>query len=181
MDKKEELRRKMLNLRLMLSEEEVENKSKAICNKIEKLEIVKNANSIMGYYPIRKEVNILPFLEKMKAEKIVLLPYSKKKSKEIIPVIFEVEFIKDEIGIPAPKNAKVYDKEIDIILVPGLAFDISLYRLGYGYGFYDKFLRKKRNSFKIGVAYDFQVVEAIPIDGEDIKMDMIVTEKRIIS
>jgi len=68
-----------------------------------------------------------------------------------------------------------------LIIVPGVAFDLNLNRIGYGKGYYDRFLSKvSKNVPKIALAYDFQVLESISEGENDIKMDMIITEKRII-
>ena len=68
-----------------------------------------------------------------------------------------------------------------MIVVPAVAFDKNGYRIGYGGGFYDKFLSKIGNSIKVGIAYNFQIVNNIIPESHDIKMDYIVTEEKIIT
>ena len=85
-------------------------------------------------------------------------------------------------GIPEPSgNAESIDDlhKIDLVIVPGVGFDLSGNRLGYGGGYYDVFLREIR-AFRVGLSYDFQVVDALPCKPEDAAMDAIVTDKRVI-
>ena len=78
-----------------------------------------------------------------------------------------------------PQDAKeVPISEIDLILVPGVAFDQHGYRLGYGQGYYDRVLKKTKTQ-KIGLAFEFQFVDALPHSLKDIPMDVIITEKKI--
>ena len=141
---------------------------------------------IAGYYPSNYEVNILNFLEKV----------SKKKLKIALPVInssgemsfkswvFQEPLYVNKFGILEPKNSK---KKIipDLIMVPLVAFDNQLNRIGYGKGYYDRSLRKiskiKKNAISLGIAYSFQKCKKIPIDSHDFKLDYIFTEKGIIN
>ena len=141
---------------------------------------------IAGYYPSDHEVDILSFLEKA----------SKKKFKIALPVVkpsnlmcFKLWFFKEPLyvnkfGILEPKNSK---SEIipDLIMVPLVAFDSQLNRIGYGKGFYDRSLQKIRNIKKktvsIGIAYSFQKCKSIPVNKHDFRLDYIFTERGIIS
>ena len=141
---------------------------------------------IGGYYPSNYEVNILNFLEEA----------SKKKFKIALPVVqsstlmrFRSWKIKEplyvsQFGILEPMNRK---KEIipDLIIVPLVAFDDQLNRIGYGKGYYDRSLRKikkiKKNTVFLGIAYNFQKYKKIPINKYDFKLDYIFTEQGIIS
>lgn len=83
-------------------------------------------------------------------------------------------------GILEP-NTKKIPKTPDIVIVPGVAFSKSKERLGYGGGFYDRFFYDKHtNIIKIALSFEFQILEKLPVEEHDIKMDMIITEKRII-
>lgn len=176
---KNEIRKKMLEKRMSIEAKEHDELSKKIMEKLKKMRKFIEAEVIMGYYPIKNEVNILSLLEEISNSKVVLLP--KVEGKEIIPL--RVRSLGDlkigKFGIPIPREEEKYEGKIDLILVPGLAFDLKLRRLGYGFGYYDRFLKLKKEAFKIGLAFDFQIVEEIP--SEDSKLDMIITEKRILS
>ena len=140
---------------------------------------------IGGYYPSNYEVNIIKFLELA----------SKKNFKIVLPVIksqnrmsFETWIFKEPLhinkfGIPEPNDSK---KNLipDLILVPLVAFDSHLNRVGYGKGYYDRSLKKisktKKNTIFLGVAHSFQKCKKIPINKHDFKLDYIFTEKGII-
>ncbi len=90
------------------------------------------------------------------------------------------ELAPGKYGIHEPKNPKIIDFDPDIIIVPGIAFGKCMHRIGYGKGYYDDFL-KTSGSFKIGICYDFQILEKLPSHHTDVPLDMIVSEKRIIN
>ena len=141
---------------------------------------------IGGYYPSNYEVNILNFLNEA----------SKKKFRIALPVVqsstsmrFKSWIIKEPLyvskfGILEPENLK---KEIipDLVIVPLVAFDDQLNRIGYGKGYYDRNLRKikkiKKKSIFLGVAYNFQKCKRIPTNKYDFKLHYIFTERGIIS
>ncbi len=175
---KSEIRRMMLEKRMNMDIKEYKALSEKITEKLKSLKEFAEANVVMGYYPIKNEVDILPLLKEMFAFKTVLLPKTGKQ--EIVPVILKsLEDLKmGKFKIPIPKEEHEYKGKIDLILVPGLAFDLKLRRLGYGYGYYDRFLKSKEEAFKIGLAFDSQIIEEIPC--EDSRLDMVITEKRIL-
>ena len=141
---------------------------------------------IAGYYPSNYEVNVLKFLEEA----------SKKNFRITLPVIkslnqmsFKLWAFKDPLyvnkfGMLEPKNSKG-NIIPDLIMVPLVAFDNHLNRIGYGKGFYDRSLNKikkiKKNIISLGVAYSFQKCQQIPINNNDFRLDYIITEKGIIN
>lgn len=170
---KKELRREMLLKRLEQSTEQAKIKSKTVFKKIIKLPQYKNAKTIMVYMPIKGEVltdkiisHALAFGKKVFAPKV--------DGDEMFAVAFDqsTQMIIGPFGVNEPCGIE-HTGEIDLVLVPGLAFDKKGNRLGFGKGYYDKFL-KNRNSFKIGVCYDFQVVAKLPTEKHDIPVDVLV-------
>ena len=141
---------------------------------------------IAGYYPSYYEVNILNFLEKA----------SKKNFKIVLPVIkssnimnfkswiFKEPLYVNKFGMLEPKNSN-RNTIPDLIMVPLVAFDNHLNRIGYGKGYYDRSLRKidkiKKNAISLGIAYSFQKCQKIPTNKHDFKLDYIFTEKGIIN
>ena len=141
---------------------------------------------IAGYYPYNYEVNILKFLKEA----------SKKKFKIALPVIkssntmcfklwaYKETLYVNKFGILEPKTSK---KEIipDLVMVPLVAFDHRLNRIGYGKGYYDRNLEKinkfKKKIISLGIAYSFQKCKDIPVNKHDFKLDYIFTERGIIS
>ena len=142
--------------------------------------------TIGGYYPSNYEVNILKFLEEASKKKFkITLPVIKSSNKmSFHPWIFKEPLHVNKFGIPEPQNSK---KKIipDLIMVPLVAFDNHLNRIGYGKGYYDRSLRKiskiKKNAISLGIAYSFQKCKKIPINSHDFRLDYIFTEKGIIN
>ena len=141
---------------------------------------------IAGYYPSDYEVNILKFLEKAAKRKfkIVLPTIGFSNNMYYKSWIFNDPLYVNKFGILEPKNS---GKKIipDLIMVPLVAYDKHLNRIGYGKGYYDKSLQKinkiKKNIISLGIAYSFQKCKRIPIDNHDFKLDYIFTEKGIIN
>ena len=141
---------------------------------------------IAGYYPSDFEVNIMKFLEEAsnKKFKIALPVVRSSKSICFYSWIINEPLYVNRYGILEPKKTK---KEIipDLIMVPLVAFDKYLNRIGYGKGYYDRSLKKirkiKKNSIYLGIAYSFQRCKLIPINQHDFKLDYIFTERGIIS
>ena len=148
------------------------------------LEILKKKNifgkTVGGYYPYNYEVDILQVLEKFEKNNfLVSLPKIKRP--------YHMDFFEwslsdplsiNEFGIPEPISKK--KKYPDILLVPLVAFDNHLNRIGYGGGFYDRYIkkvRKKKKVVTIGFAYPYQKVKKIPTNIYDIKLDFIINNR----
>ena len=156
-----------------------------IFNLIEK-HFFKRKIIIAGYYPSSYEVNILNFLEEASKKKFrIVLPVIKSSnSMSFKSWIFKEPLYVNKFGILEPN---IKEKEIipDLIMVPLVAFDKQLNRIGYGKGYYDRSLKKiskiKKKTIFLGVAYSFQQYKKIPIKKHDFKLDYIFTEQGIIS
>ena len=141
---------------------------------------------IAGYYPSNYEVNILNFLEHASKKKFrIALPVIKSSNRmSFKPWVYKEPLYVNKFGILEPKNSK---KKIipDLIMVPLVAFDNHLNRIGYGKGYYDRSLKKIRkinkNVITLGVAYSFQKCTQIPVNDNDFRLDYIITEKGIIN
>ena len=139
----------------------------------------KNINRIVGgYYPYNYEINTIKILEKLEKQKYqISLPKIKKNSQmDFFHWSTKDPLIINKYGIPEPTSEKVLFP--DILLVPIVAFDKFLNRVGYGGGFYDRYiekLKKRKNIITIGLAYSFQQVKEVPINKYDIKLDFVVT------
>ena len=141
---------------------------------------------IAGYYPSNYEVNILTFLGEVskKKFKIVLPVVSSSNKMSFKSWIFKEPLYVSKFGILEPKNS---NREIipDLIMVPIVAFDHQLNRIGYGKGYYDRSLKKvsknKKKTISLGIAYSFQKCAKIPVNKHDFKLDYIFTERGIIN
>ena len=142
--------------------------------------------TIGGYYPSNYEVNILKFIEEASKKKFkITLPVIKSSNKMSYKSwVFKEPLYVNQFGILEPKNSI---KEIipDLIMVPLVAFDNRLNRIGYGKGYYDRSLRKiskiKKNAISLGIAYSFQKCQKVPVNKHDFKLDCIFTDKGIIN
>jgi 5-formyltetrahydrofolate cyclo-ligase len=142
-----------------------------------------NNKNVGGYYPSNYEIddlNILDFLEKKNFK--VSLPVIKKENQMNFYKWSKRDPLKiNKFGIPEPISTKIIFP--DILLVPLVAYDLNLNRLGYGGGFYDRYIEKIekiKKVTKIGLAFSFQKISIIPIDKYDKRLDFIVTEKEIL-
>ena len=178
---KSKLRKKILKIREKINKKNIQinfNQIKKILKK-EKLD----KKVIGGYYPINFEVDDLELLKKLEKKKFnISLPVIKKN--------FQMDFYKwsfsdllkiNKYGIPEPETKNIVYP--DILLVPLVAFDKNLNRLGYGGGYYDRLIKKiseNKKIIKIGLALSVQEVDKVPINMYDKKLDYIVTNKNII-
>lgn len=188
---KKELRKKILNQRSLIPPEILGPHSKLITEKIKGLPDFKTSALIMCYVDFGNEVRTKDFIKFcLHAGKRVAVPFIMKypdgrremKASELLDLDQDLE--SGAMGILEPKADRrrfVEASEIDFIVVPGLAFDLTKNRLGYGAGFYDRFFKQVREDCrKVALAFDFQVFEKIPINDYDIIVDKIITETRII-
>lgn len=130
--------------------------AQTIVEKIEQSDIFRNARTVLLYYPIHNEVDLRPLLEKYHDSKTLLLPVTHRHSIEIRSYTGETCLKPGYAHIPEPQTP-AYTGKIDLILVPGVVFDHKGHRIGRGGGYYDRFLKKHKNAYKLGVAYDFQL------------------------
>ena len=138
--------------------------------------------NIAIYMSIKNEPRIEYIIDLNKEKKFdIFLPFCKKEDHICFNKLEDINSMrKDYFGISCPKNDNTIDeKDIDVFFVPGLAFDKSGNRVGYGKGCFDRILKNSGKSFFIGVCYDFQLIsgDIIETDGNDIGMDFILTEK----
>ena len=147
--------------------------------KIKKL----NSKNVGGYYPSNYEIDDLELLVLLKKKNFkVSLPIIKKNNQMNFYNWSRNDPLKiNKFGIPEPLASKIIHP--DIILVPLVAYDSHLNRLGYGGGYYDRYiekLEKIKKVIKIGLAFSFQKISSIPINQYDKRLDFIVTEKKIL-
>ena len=178
--KKSQIRKSILKLRKKKIDKKISINFKNI------LKILKNKNIkgkiIGGYYPYNNELNCFEILKNFENRRyLITLPKIKKNFQmDFFEWTFEEPLIINKYGIPEPTSNKL--KYPNILLVPLVAYDKDLNRIGYGGGFYDRYIKKikkRKKIITIGLAYSFQKVKKIPIDNFDIRLDYIITEKGI--
>lgn len=183
---KEDLRQDSLLKRKKQTQEEIGHRSRLIKNKLFKLKMYKEAETIMFYVAKSGEVETERMIkESLKNKKKVVIP--KVKGDDLIPselLDWDKDLETGSFGIKEPKEETLrpisVDK-IDIVIVPGICFDLEKNRVGYGKGYFDRFLSKLSKKTKtIGIAFDSQIVKDIPRFSHEQALDMIITEKRMI-
>ncbi len=173
------LRQIMLTARGKLTLELVQEMSGSIIDKLGAFKQITEAEAVMCFLSIKNEVNLYPFIEQAREQgKRILVPRVESAG-AIKAVEYQLESIhKGPYGIIEPEGEPVDEKLIDAVLVPGLVFDFQGYRLGYGAGYYDRFLPLLRpDAFICGVCYDWQVVETVFPQTRDVAVDWIITDK----
>lgn len=183
---KKELRIRVLNIRENISKDEKDLKDNIILENLFESNLYKNSKNIFVYISFRDEINTIKLIEKAFLDnKNVYVPkvYNSNKIMKAIKIDSLDNLEKNKMGILEPKNDNLsIDKNnIDLIIVPGAVFDEDFNRIGYGGGYYDRYLEEisyKNN--KIALAYDFQIISKIEAEEHDIKMDYIITDKRIL-
>lgn len=175
---KEKLRRFYIKKREELPSEERQRLSKAIVERVKELPAFKRANNLLLFCPHRGEPDITPLFDVViKEGKNLILPKVNGRDLRLIKVEGKENLGLGAFCILEPQGGEeVRPEDIDFSLVPGVAFDKEGYRLGFGKGYYDRLL-ERLGGIKVGVAYEFQVVERLPRDTWDKPVDLVLTEK----
>ena len=170
----------MLHKRAALTESEVQAASQKIMLKIREMDTFKRARTVLFYYPIKNEVDLLPLILECIGDKILCLPRAEDKHGHMTArVVEDISILEEDCHkvLSPPEGAnRVAPSEIDFVAVPLAAYDDKINRIGYGGGYYDRYLPMCNNAYKCGVAYSFQRVSDIKHDAHDVKLDAVVTE-----
>ncbi len=172
---KQELRQSIRAKKRAMTEEEIVSRSAKLSELFLASAAYRNAKTIYGYLPYNQEVRTVPMLEQaMKDGKRVAVP---KCYGEEMRFIYMDDLSKVEKGyanIPEPiADEPVADDKTALVLMPGMAFTKSGDRMGYGGGFYDKFLASEPDHPTLALCYDFQMVESLPTEEYDIPVDCV--------
>jgi len=182
---KRSLRSRMLDQRRQLSEAEVQHRSYAVQQRLLQLADYRQARTVAFYSPVHNEVSTVQLLRDALANRCSIVMPRVDGNELVFLLISSLEDLAPgSFGILEPKvgTEPVPLHRIDMILLPGVAFDGRGHRLGYGKGFYDRALAAPGNRAKrVGMAYDFQLVEQLPVFGHDMQLDLLVTETQVLS
>ena len=182
---KKKIRKEVLALRNALPRAKVELMSRNICRRFTRLPVAQDCSSVMIFLSFGSEINtdyIIKWLWQQK--KRVLVPLCKPETREmdVIPITTFADVEPGYFGIREPKRGlhpPVAKAVIDLVVVPAVAFDRRGYRVGYGGGYYDRFLADM-DTPKIGLAFSCQIIPEAPINKYDKAVDGIVTEDEYI-
>lgn len=172
---KKELRQEFTYLRDNLDNRY--EKSLEIKKRIMNLTIYKNSISIALYYSMRSEVDTKELInDSLSLGKKVYLPkiINNKKMKFLL-VDKNTKYEKNNFGVMEPIDG-IESNQFDLMIIPGLSFDKDNNRLGYGRGYYDNYL-SNIDTYKIGICFDEQLIEHLPNDKNDIKMNLVITDR----
>ena len=180
---KKTLRREMLARRRTYSAEERARASDTICRCVRQQAVLQEARTIMLYASKEEEIDLYPLMETLLEEgrRIVLPEIVDRGVMEARALPAMDALIDGAFGILTPDPARgaiIPPEEIDVIIVPGAAFDESGGRLGLGGGYYDRFLPRAVDAVRLVLAFDFQIVPDVPMGMQDARVDIILTECR---
>lgn len=173
---KRELRAMIRSQKRAMTEEIITEKSRVLGALFADTELYQAASSIYGYLPYNQEVRTVPMLERaIRDGKRVAVPKVYGDEMKFIWLDDPDRVEKGYSGIPEPiDDGPVADDPRALVLMPGLAFDREGHRIGYGGGFYDKFLAAEPEHPTVALCYDFQVLEHLETEGFDIPVDLVI-------
>lgn len=183
MQEKKDIRNQILTKRLGITQEELMNKSQKICNSFLALPQYQDADLLYIYMDFKNEV----------VTKQIIVDAHRKGKKVAIPKVVKDQIIfyylepndrelkEGYFGIREPEIAKPVKDNSGIMVVPGIAFDEEGYRVGYGKGYYDRYLQDNEVAQKISLVLELQLIKQVPYDAYDIPVDLIITEQRVIN
>lgn len=170
------LRRKIREKKKAMSPEEMESRSARLGELFVQTEAYRKAKTIYGYMPYNQEVRTVPILERaIRDGKKVAVPKVYGDTMRFIYLDGLTQVEKSDMGIPEPvADEPVAEDKTALVLMPGLAFDKTGHRIGYGGGFYDKFLTAEPDHPTVALCYDFQMFDHLDTEEFDIPVDMVI-------
>lgn len=172
---KTELRRMIRERKRAMSPDEIRSRSEKLARLFFASELYRNAGTIYGYLPYNQEVRTVPILERaLRDGKKVAVPKCYGDEMKFIYMDDLTKVEKGYAGIPEPiADGPVGDDPGALVLMPGLAFDPEGHRIGYGGGFYDRFLAHEKEHPTIALCYDFQMLDRLETEEFDIPVDCV--------
>ena len=173
---KQELRKAIRTRKRAMTEEEIERRSRSLCQKFLESDAYRACRTLYGYLPYNQEVRTVPILAQALADgKQVAVPKVYGDDMKFIVLADLTQVSRGYAGIPEPiADEPVAEDETALVLMPGLAFDPQGHRIGYGGGFYDKFLSREPNHPTLALCYELQMVEHLETEEFDIPVDTVI-------
>lgn len=171
------LRKEIRALKRAMTRQQIAEKSEALARQLYAHPLYQNARCIYGYLPYNQEVRTTAMLEKALLDgKRVAVPKVYGDTMRFVYITDLSKVEKGYCGIPEPvEDGPVAQEEDALVLMPGLAFDHEGGRMGYGGGFYDRLLEKEPKHPTLALCYDFQMVERVPMEEHDHRVDAVIT------
>jgi 5-formyltetrahydrofolate cyclo-ligase len=182
LDQKKALRNQMLFKRATFPKSIKPKYDEWICLSLWRIIAENEFKTIHCYIPMGTEIDLSPLIERLLENNIkVISPKTLPKRKLKNLVLSSLKDVENGVyGTTYPSGDIEYDGDFDMIIIPGLAFDSTNYRLGYGGGYYDNFIVNHPQAKKIGIFYPFQEVGNVPVEPHDIRLDAILINKEIV-
>lgn len=180
---KRELRKRMRAVRGALPATACETRSSEIASQVMGLDAFDRASVVLAFASIRREVRTGSLIEAAwSASKRIALPRVKEEGLVLHEVGPETELTEGAFGVPEPSEEapEVPPEAVDFALVPALAVDPTGHRIGYGGGYYDRLLPLLTRAKTCAVAFDFQLIAEVPLLANDVPVDLVVTDTRVI-
>ncbi|WP_234445862.1 5-formyltetrahydrofolate cyclo-ligase [Carboxylicivirga marina] len=176
-EQKRALRKQIKELKSQLSADERKRQTEIIHSKLESSEAFCNASSVLLYWALPDEVGTERLIEKWHSSKEIYLPVIHGDDLKIVRYTGKDSLVAgDKYGIPEPNGPEIDDESrIELVIVPGVAFDGDNNRMGRGAGYYDRILKRIPEATKTALAYSFQMVSKVPVEAHDIKMNMVIS------
>ena len=181
MDSKKDIRKKIFAERKLRTDEQIRSMSLTITERVIALPAFKNASRILVYADYNHEV-VTEYLikEAWKAGKEVAVPKVVGKDMVFYKLTDFSQLEPGYFGIPEPVSGEIVDWPQALMIMPGVAFDRNNHRVGYGGGFYDRFIEHLRDdAITIGIAFDLQVFDSIPKENHDAQLNYVITENNM--
>ncbi|MBQ9935929.1 MAG: 5-formyltetrahydrofolate cyclo-ligase [Lachnospiraceae bacterium] len=178
---KKEIRDTILDIRKSFDTDYLNRLSTVICNRVLKQEAYISCKDLVLYMPINNEVNLdILMKQAFKDGKNIWMPRIINKNMEFYRYSKNIKLIKGTYGILEPDTDEILvPNDNTLIIMPGAAFSEDMGRIGYGGGYYDKYLSKHKYCKTIAVCYNFQIMPMLPMDEHDIKPDIIISDDNI--
>lgn len=176
LSEKSAIREQMLEMRSHMAPRYKRNYDHEVCEALKKITLDRQPEIIHSYLPIKGEIDVTPFL-KWALETGFRIVCPKVLTERQMQNIELFNFDNFDIGpfnTIHPAGNNIYEGTIDLAIVPGLAFDKELNRLGYGGGYYDRFLPKYPKAYKLALQYPFQLISSVPTEEHDVKVDQLI-------
>lgn len=180
---KNEVRQLIKGYRQKLTDEDVKTKSRLIIDRLKKSDIYKKSENVFLYISYNREVDTYMLLSQcfMDGKKVYAPKVLSKTDMEFYCLSNVNDLVSGYMGIMEPSDAcEKANTRNGLFIMPGLAFDYDFHRIGYGGGFYDRYLSEDNTFIKAALAFDFQLLESIPYEEHDLKPDYIITQTQFI-
>ena len=172
------LRNNIRDLKKLLTDDQKQLQAHALFSRLEVATEFIAAQKILIYWSMPDELPTHEFIEKWSNSKQFFLPVVKGEDMIIQPFISKNKLKQSNYGIWEPDAEMDFSHDIDLVIVPGVAFDKMKFRIGRGKGYYDKFLHQKTFE-KWGICFDIQLVDQIPVKDHDVAMDKVFTPSHV--